>query len=88
MTKTQKIDRVARAISNTPFTYVVDKTYKSSIYRFYRRSDWDTAARTPEFFEVMGVDIIGHTKAIAFAEGLALGYAQKRIIIKKNGGTE
>jgi len=70
----------------TPFTFVSVKLRRGLQYTFYHRKNWDTPSRAPQPYEVFGVTITGYPKASAFAEGLALGYAQKRILINKNGG--
>jgi hypothetical protein len=68
----------------TPFTFIHEKIGRSTHYTFYRRGDWDTPSRQPRPYEVLGVTIAGHSKALCFTKGLTLGYAQRKLIIKKS----
>ena len=70
----------------TPFAFVSVKLKRGVQFTFYHRKNWDTPSRAPQAYEVFGTTITGYTKAVAFAEGLALGYAQKRVVVSMNGG--
>lgn len=84
-----RLSKLKRILLQTPFDVIIQKDAEArrTRYRFYRRSDW-TYTREPEMCEVLGVDQFSYAKAIVFAEGVALGYVQKRLVIMKGETNE
>jgi hypothetical protein len=76
---------VKKVLKNTPFSVVIQKVGRITGYKFYRTSDWPYPDSKPEVHELLGTDIDGHTNAYNFALGLSLGYAQRKLIIRKEG---
>jgi len=70
-------------LAKTPFLTSYMRVGKHTHYKFYKAFDWPNPNQKPDFNEIFGTTIVGHTNARNFALGLVLGYAQRKLIIRK-----
>lgn len=82
---TKYLKHINKLLKNTPFGV---STLKAGRYTFYKFYDASCTECTAEYHQILGHEVLGHQNATNYAEGLAMGYSRKTIVIRHNQRAE